>query len=517
MEEQTSVTSGPCTPRSTCRQFDFDDLDSLEDAADGCRATLAGDHQSQEETSAVGSTDVQEDIGDGSSHGVPGINTFNGMPAKQGSDPGAAEQRRASEWFWSSRWRMTAALAKDLLACQKELALRDTRGTASRPRESGSRQLWEVAAGRGEGGIVVRKGRRVCSLPEPVRLAVGSRVQELALEGERLQYRKLTGNGPETGWVSTSISHKDGKVEVLLVKVPLSTKPVDGSECQCGLTSRQASDGLGRSEEGSAEGDPVASCLQSGTKHVSFVLCDTLDMSLFELLRAELLRIQQDKRLPIKNGIWSSVGHRLPAHDFVLRKLTHYFDAEGLSWASNLYEAASNGCGFHHDGSKYGGDSHNPNLKSDITMIASFGATRDLTLRHVDTGREFSFPQRNGDIFAFYKEVDNDYMHGVHPESNPGQPRISVVIIGRRGQKSGRHWAPRFRSNMPLESIADTSPEPRLIQFSGIFAPEEPHTFSSQELRKVSLHGTKAADAFFEIHQEWLMLKASAPDLLHSL
>lgn len=45
------------------------------------------------------------------------------------------------------------------------------------------------------------------------RLSTGAVVKELALVGERLQYERLTGSGPDTGWVSIRLKDKD-----LLVK-----------------------------------------------------------------------------------------------------------------------------------------------------------------------------------------------------------------------------------------------------------------------------------------------------------
>jgi hypothetical protein len=38
-------------------------------------------------------------------------------------------------------------------------------------------------------------------------------------------------------------------------------------------------------------------------------------------------------------------------------------------------------------------------------MGASFGSTRELAFKHVASGQIFTFPQGNGDIFAFTSEV----------------------------------------------------------------------------------------------------------------
>eukprot|EP00438_Fugacium_kawagutii_P032355 Skav234858 [mRNA] locus=scaffold840:102786:111941:- [translate_table: standard] len=56
-----------------------------------------------------------------------------------------------------------------------------------------------------------------------------------------------------------------------------------------------------------------------------------------------------------------------------------------------------------------------------LTVGASFGATRELTLMHVKSGVTMSFPQRNGDVFAFTPELNEVFMHGV-PHVMPNSP-----------------------------------------------------------------------------------------------
>jgi len=63
------------------------------------------------------------------------------------------------------------------------------------------------------GGILVRKGNSLTSQQLPTRLSLGALVKELAIEGERLSYQKITGTGPLHGWVSLRLNQKD-----LLVK-----------------------------------------------------------------------------------------------------------------------------------------------------------------------------------------------------------------------------------------------------------------------------------------------------------
>lgn len=67
---------------------------------------------------------------------------------------------------------------------------------------SSGERLWEVVGGGDKGGILVRYGQELGSPQLPNRLATGSVIEQVELVGERLNFRRRTGEGPETGWVS---------------------------------------------------------------------------------------------------------------------------------------------------------------------------------------------------------------------------------------------------------------------------------------------------------------------------
>jgi len=68
--------------------------------------------------------------------------------------------------------------------------------------------IYEVVGGVSSGGILVRTDVDLKSAPAISRLATGSVVQEIAQEGGRLLYKKLTGTGPDYGWVTVVASDK---------------------------------------------------------------------------------------------------------------------------------------------------------------------------------------------------------------------------------------------------------------------------------------------------------------------
>lgn len=73
----------------------------------------------------------------------------------------------------------------------------------------GGRPIWKVVGGGSKGGIVVRTGQDVSSEEAPVRLSTGATIEEIQLEGERLKFNILTGNGPNAGWVSQKFKGQD--------------------------------------------------------------------------------------------------------------------------------------------------------------------------------------------------------------------------------------------------------------------------------------------------------------------
>jgi len=179
------------------------------------------------------------------------------------------------------------------------------------------------------------------------------------------------------------------------------------------------------------------------------VFCEPDDKSLFFKLKAEiedtdLWRTREGLRF--KDGYEKTIApaggqrttgritgedaitlEKLPAHKFVLEHLVTLFDSKLLSWWINLYPSGRDAKKFHKD-----------NFGQNITIGASFGATRNLTFRHAETKEEFHFAQVNGDVFAFREEVNNTFLHGMYAlkktDPDPG-PRISVIVMGRAHHK----------------------------------------------------------------------------------
>lgn len=97
-------------------------------------------------------------------------------------------------------------------------------------------QLWTVVGGSDKGGILVREGADTSSTQLPERLATTAVVKELEVQGGRLRFEKVIGDGPATGWVSLSISGKG-----LLAKPEELWLVVGGSD-KGGIVAREGCD-----------------------------------------------------------------------------------------------------------------------------------------------------------------------------------------------------------------------------------------------------------------------------------
>jgi len=84
-------------------------------------------------------------------------------------------------------------------------------------------QMWEIVGGADKGGVLVREGESVGSPQTAERLSTGALVEELELKGERLHFKRVTGTGPEEGWISIKLPGKD--LAVRTTKKPRQPPP----------------------------------------------------------------------------------------------------------------------------------------------------------------------------------------------------------------------------------------------------------------------------------------------------
>lgn len=123
-----------------------------------------------------------------------------------------------------------------------------------------------------------------------------------------------------------------------------------------------------------------------------------------------------------------------PVFNSVVARLARYFSMEVYATRLNFYSDGSSWKPFHHDSHagraffQCGGIGP----AEDFTIGASFGSTRELAFLHVDSQAQFSFPQANGDVFAFDGVVNQTFQHGVPRATGSCGPRFSIIAWGRR-------------------------------------------------------------------------------------
>jgi hypothetical protein len=142
--------------------------------------------------------------------------------------------------------------------------------------------------------------------------------------------------------------------------------------------------------------------------------------------KAEWLSWHEGAHLLSQNPTGSKTYHR------VLDKMCDYFSVAEKNRGTrfNWYRDGSDWKPFHHDSAAF-------NLQraktQNCTIGISFGASRDLALRHAKTGELLYFPQKNGMLFFFGRDANIIWQHGINalPEcQQDGKGRISIILWG---------------------------------------------------------------------------------------
>ena len=63
-----------------------------------------------------------------------------------------------------------------------------------------------------------------------------------------------------------------------------------------------------------------------------------------------------------------------------------------------------------------------------ITVGVSFGSTRELAFLHADTKNKAYFPQTNGMLFSFGRDVNIRWKHGINALPDEGTITIHIIL-----------------------------------------------------------------------------------------
>ena len=116
----------------------------------------------------------------------------------------------------------------------------------------------------------------------------------------------------------------------------------------------------------------------------------------------------------------------------ILEKTSKYFETNFLPEATrfNWYKDSSDWKPFHHDSAAF---NERRAKTQNITVGVSFGSERELAFLNAKNGTRIYFPQTNGMLFAFGRDVNINWKHGINalpPEEHNGKGRISIVLWG---------------------------------------------------------------------------------------
>lgn len=189
--------------------------------------------------------------------------------------------------------------------------------------------------------------------------------------------------------------------------------------------------------------------------HVSDVVicndlfCKPTDLNIYDNLLKEIFKFENsDEKSKDLWKLWHGNSHLIaddnlnwktecPTFGIIIEKLAEYFNMTIKATRFNWYRNSSEWKPYHHDAAavKKGMQKH-----QNITVGVSFGAERDISFEHAKTGTKISFALPNGNVFAFGRDVNVNWRHGIPivPEikTNDGmmpgssEGRISIIAWG---------------------------------------------------------------------------------------
>lgn len=168
-------------------------------------------------------------------------------------------------------------------------------------------------------------------------------------------------------------------------------------------------------------------------------LCNVDDLSVFKALHDELAPWEMSpyKRSRHPACIEESRLLTSPTYRRVVAELREVFDIKVGYSIVNLYVDGNDWTEYHRDNFRAEGNRMTASgaapVAHNVTVGASFGDSRELIFKHLETELEFGFPQGNGDVFAFTEPVNSAFQHCIPkkvPAASAG-PRISVILWGR--------------------------------------------------------------------------------------
>jgi len=121
---------------------------------------------------------------------------------------------------------------------------------------------------------------------------------------------------------------------------------------------------------------------------------------------------------------------RVPTFGKIINRLEETFKIDVKSTRFNLYKDSNQWKPFHHDAAAV--KEHIAKVQN-FTVGISLGATREIAFENAKTKSTVSFVLPNGSAYAFSKDINVNWKHGIPqipPEKKNDKGRISIIAWG---------------------------------------------------------------------------------------
>jgi hypothetical protein len=119
----------------------------------------------------------------------------------------------------------------------------------------------------------------------------------------------------------------------------------------------------------------------------------------------------------------------VPTFEKVIDRIREYFKMDIKATRFNHYQDHHEWKPYHHDAAAVKPEKAKT---QNFTVGVSFGATRDIAFQHAKTKTTVGFPLTDGTLYAFSRDVNIEWRHGVPAtKTEADRSRISIIAWGQ--------------------------------------------------------------------------------------
>ena len=157
---------------------------------------------------------------------------------------------------------------------------------------------------------------------------------------------------------------------------------------------------------------------------------ETNDFTIFNKLKNELSLLNKIEWANKQHFIFESPELSITFVNIV-KKLEYDFNIKISETRLNYYKNGNDFKKLHQDKNAFSDTSDN------YTIGCSFGNSRELIFKHINSNEMFKFPQCNGDVFGFNNLINKKFMHGIPKTYKSSDSallfdRFSIIVWGKK-------------------------------------------------------------------------------------